>query len=103
MALTLLGLPPSTLITRSLSLSISGSIFKDSTMFQYNLRDVKVPNKHCNRGDMVALQVAAYRYHDLPRLAAYRYHMSQPNYHFQAHLALLHFEQVDMEDDDEIP
>jgi DICT domain-containing protein len=52
---------------------------------------------------MVALQVAAYRYHDLPRLAAYRYHMSQPNYHFQAHLALLHFEQVDMEDDDEIP
>jgi hypothetical protein len=42
-------------------------------MFKYSLRDVKVATKHCNRGDMVALQVAAH--HDLPRLVAYRYHM----------------------------
>lgn len=55
-ALTLLGLPPRTLITRSLNFSISGRDTKDSTIFEYNRRDLSVANRHGSRErSMVAL------------------------------------------------
>jgi hypothetical protein len=54
-ALTLLGLPPRTLITRSLTCSTSGSDTKGSTILEYNVRNLEVANKHGSRECMVAL------------------------------------------------